>query len=138
MKLQDLRLFLLLEILTVPAVILIFRLIEPRILAAGLAGSVFILLGSFFLFRMWKWPYKWVSPTFWMSGIHLVVVALPMLVVRMSYFQLAMGDIRIFGIPGPEFHKISERVYGFLIFATIFDVLRVRRENGKLGEGQVK
>lgn len=115
--------FLALQVLTVPLVISIFKVIEPRNVAATLAGSLFVGLG----FYIYKTSIRSRSSlSLYFSFLHLFIFALPMLVRRIFYWNSSFEDIVIFGIPGPYFHRASEVFFVMLVLATLIDLVRSR------------
>ena len=125
---KDLLIFLLLEILTVPTVIFIFKFVSPRNVAALLAGSVFVTLGAYIL--KISWPYR-KSIILYAIGLHLFGFALPMLLMRLINWSSDFEKIKIFGLAGPQFHRVSEIFFTVLIFCTLIDLVRVTLSNEK-------
>ena len=113
------------QILSVPTVIFIFRsLNEQRNWAAVIAGSLFLVIGFYSLFKVWRGGPKWRCLTFWAALLHLGLSTIPMLVIRLSEFQTDFTQVMIFGYPGPVFHYYAEKIYLGLMVSTFFDFLR--------------
>lgn len=125
---RDLRFFLYLEIFTIPSVILIFKIIEPKSYAGIVAGVLFILIGSVLVLRNFCWMNYRKSPTFWVSCIHLFLIALPLFVFRILNFETPFEELLVFGIPGPILHKISEKIFTVLILSTFGELMYVRKK----------
>jgi hypothetical protein len=115
------------ELVVVFAVGAIFRIVEPRLTAAFIAGSLFVVLGiaivayGFLERRFLK------TPTFAIGVVHLCGIALPLLITRVIHSDLGFADVNVWGLSGPVFHKLSTWVYLGLMVATIFDLYRVRK-----------
>lgn len=123
---RDLIQILIFQLLTVPAVIFIFKFIEPRQIAALLASFTFISFGVFGLFKITKWPaFKW-DILFWLFCIHLLVISLPTLFVRLLNWSSDFATLHIFGIPAPIFHKLSERFAMIMMVVVLIKIYRLR------------
>lgn len=123
---KDLKLFLVLEVMTVPAVILIFKSIESRVTAGLIAGSLFIALGVFLFFKNLSWVNYLRSPVFWFVVIHLFFIAIPLLLFRTLNLDTPFEELKIIGIPGPTFHRISENVFTVLVVMTVAEFVQAR------------
>jgi hypothetical protein len=121
--LKQLWLILLIEILTVPVVMGFFKFVEPKKLAAILAGSIFIITGLFILRVCRLWPDAFASFTYWMIHVHLFVFSIPMLVARAAFWNKNFEEIRFVFFSGPQFHNLAEKSYSLLMFATILDIV---------------
>jgi hypothetical protein len=64
------------------------------------------------------------TPTFWAGCLHLFGSALPLIVTRMMNFSKGFEDVRVLGLPGPVFHQVSTGIFGILMIATFFDLVR--------------
>jgi hypothetical protein len=114
------------ELAVVFAVGAVFRFVEPRLTAAFIAGSMFVLLGITIV-TYGLMNRKFIkTPTFALGCIHLFGIALPLLVTRMIYSDRGFADVNVWGMPGPVFHKLSTWIYMGLMLATVFDLYRER------------
>ena len=120
-------LFLLAEIATIAIVVLIFRMIPDRLVGGAVAGSVFVLLGSWIVGTGLLIRPVRRSFTFYLGGLHLFFVALPMMITRFLNWAQAFSEIRVLGLPGPVFHRLSTFVYLAMIIGTTIDFWRMRR-----------
>lgn len=86
--------------------------LEPRV-AGLIAGSGFVAVGVFGVFR--SWPERrnrhLTLAVLGMSLVHLLVVALPMLGFRILNWNEPFSNVAVWGLSGPEFHSISIRLY---------------------------
>ena len=124
MEKKYLKKILIFEILIVAAVPFIFKMIEPKKVAALFAGSLFVTLGVCVIYGSLK--YSTLRKTFYtaVGGIHLFVVSIPMLAARIFFFDTDFNQIQILGMGAPDFHKYSEWVYMALLFATMYELGR--------------
>jgi hypothetical protein len=113
-------------VLTIPAVILLFKFIEPRKLASLFAATLFI---SCSLIPVW---YELKNKTkssfvFWAAIGFLVLFSAPMIIVRVLNYDADFSAINFGPITGPEFHKYSN--YGFIVLlcSTIVDFVTAKK-----------
>lgn len=97
-----------------------FSLLPSRYMAALVAGTGFLLLGIYIAAVMFRLR-KWKSALFWMAVIHLVIFSIPLLGSRLLDPSTAFEEMTFWGMPGPEFHKLSERFYGLFIVVTLIE-----------------
>lgn len=116
----SIKLVLTIQAVTVPFVILVFRLIEYRVLAASLAGGWFCLSGLLMMYLSSKWQPKFRSLAFIVTSFFTLIVAFPMLVIRSLNWELPMSGIRIWGIPGDTFHHFSNIAFLAMVAATFW------------------
>lgn len=114
------------ELAVICLVLLIFRFIEPRILAGAIAGSVFVVLGLYIFVSGIRRAEARKSLSFIVGSIHLFVVALPLMITRLLNSSLVFEDVRVLGLPGPVFHQVSSYIYLALIIATLIDIFRAK------------
>ncbi len=124
MNRKDLVIFLVAQIAVVVAVITIFSWVSNRQLAASAAGTLFVLLTVGFTYRAVAWPRWSRSFAFWTAAFFASAVAVPMLIQRIRHWDLDFSDIRIWWLPGPEFHSISNKIFLFMTIATLVDLVR--------------
>lgn len=113
-------------LLTIPAVILLFKLIEPKKLASIFATILFITCSILPLWGELKNKTKNSFVLFASSGF-LVLFSLPMIIVRLLNYDTDFSELNIGPLTGPEFHKYSN--YGFIILlcSTIIDFIQTKR-----------
>jgi hypothetical protein len=120
---KDLLLILAIEIVTVPLVMTYFKFIEPKKLAAVFAATTFVIAGFIIIKMTKKWPDPYASFVYWAIRIHIFVFAIPMLVARLAFWEKDFSEIKFLYFTGPEFHKLSEKVYLVLLVGTMADIL---------------
>ena len=123
MNKKDLIIFLILELFAIAWAGLAFAVIESRLVAGMAAGSYFVFVGVFILLKIWRWPNRWKVLTIYPALVHTFAISLPMMIVRLSSWALAFEDVRIWGLPGPVFHRLSTVVFTVLIVATLVDLV---------------
>lgn len=102
--------------LVIPAVILIFRLIPDRRSAALMAGTLFVMVPLGLMLRRWRQPLNGrAAQACWWGGVLFfwVIFALPILGMRLLYWELPFEEIVFLGIPGPVWHRSANS--GFLV-----------------------
>lgn len=123
---RELNLFIVLQILTVPLVVLIFRTIEPRPLAASLAGLWFCGLSSFLVIRSFRRSSGHLRALFAVSAFFALGIAYPMLVVRAWNWAVPFDQVWIWGVPGPVVHRLSNGIFLLLFGLTVWSRWRLR------------
>lgn len=124
MKRRDLLIFLGLEIFAIIWAGTMFSVLSSKLIAGALAGGYFVVSGIAMLAMANHWPNKWKSITWYVLYIHVFGISLPMLMSRFAQMTMTFEEVRIFGIPGPIFHKISSGVFSVLIAGTVIDWAR--------------
>jgi hypothetical protein len=109
------------EILTVFFVMVLFLELDHQI-AGLIAGFFFGLLGLGVGFQLWRRK-TLKSFTFWWLFVYLGYSVIPMWVRRWKTMGTNFADIQVWGMAGPEFHRVSERIYLILIVATALDLM---------------
>ena len=114
-----------------------FRYVTPRLLAGALAGASFLSVGAWIVISGVRTPALRRTASFALGAIHLFAVAIPMVAVRFLNPHEAFSDLKIWGLSGPDFHRLSTSVYFVLLAATVFDlILAVRRKPKRLSDVQ--
>jgi hypothetical protein len=123
---RDLYIFLGLEFFGVVWAGAVFSLVSTRPLAAALAGGYFVLSAFYMYWRAWNWPDRWRSASIYPLTVHLWGFSLPMVITRFLHAGDAFTDVRIWGLSGPLFHRLSSWVFMCLILCTFIDLARVQ------------
>ncbi|MBX9766004.1 MAG: hypothetical protein K2X47_01925 [Bdellovibrionales bacterium] len=117
---------LLMLFINVILVIVLFRIIPEKKIAATVAGLTFI--GTSLALAMLAHrgrPVGSVLPsrslTFWVSLGFLVLVAIPMVAVRALNWSADFSDLTIWGLPGPVFHMWSSKLFVLQPLAVVID-----------------
>ena len=112
--------YLLISISIIPIIILIFKNIHPKNLAAIFAGSVFICTSLIILLLEFRNNRKKIfsSFSFWGALGFLLFFSLPMFSVRIMNYEIDFENLTILFMPAPQFHKVSN--YGFMLMVLFF------------------
>lgn len=124
----DLRVFITLQVLGFAVAVLSFTFLESRQVAGAIAGTCFVLSQGWMLLKTVRWANKFKYPTFYLVRINLWIFSLPMVIARARNWNVEFAQLNIWGIPGPEFHRLSELCAILLILATAVDYLRVAKQ----------
>lgn len=126
--------YLLYFLLTIPAVMILFKFIEPRKVASIFAATLFITCS---LLPIWGEIKNKTKTTFvfWAAIGFLFLFSAPMIIVRLVNYDVDFSSINFGPITGPEFHKYSN--YGFIILltSTIVDYVQTRRSTTATHKG---
>ena len=117
------------QIVTIVAVIFIFRWIQPKMVASLIAGGSFVVMGLILLTRILSWIDFQKRPIFWMTGLHLGGVSIPMVFQRISHWGEDFAQIRVWGISGPAFHGFANVVSLGLLLVTCFEFAILKYEH---------
>lgn len=116
--------------LTVPLVVLCFRLIPDRKVAATVAGILFVLgpVAMALVHRKLPWLGK-VDVLWWVAlAQFFLLFAIPILGVRLLYWETPFEEIRIFGQPGPLWHRLANTSYLVMAVGVLAaDLIRWRK-----------
>ncbi len=109
------------EIALIGIVIFLFMNLDKQI--AGLvAGFLFGMLGLCIGFVLLR--HRTIkSFTFWWLFVYLFYSVIPMIFNRLTSWGVEFSQTKIWGMEGPEFHKVSEQIYMVLLLATALDLV---------------
>lgn len=116
--------FLIAELLTILAVVATFRLIDERLIAGAVAGSIFSILGIVIVVRGIRDRSFRSGFTFYAGCAHLFLSSLPLMITRFLNRAVGFEQVNVLGLPGPVFHKVSTGIFLVLIAATVIDAVR--------------
>ena len=119
--------------LWVPVVIVIFKLIEDRQLAALIAGVGFIF-----------WPLVFIGHEIFQrnkanrSNIHLLgclqfllLFAVPLFLLRVLNWGVSFNELSLLGVPATQLHRFSNMSYLVMILAIVFSSYRERKAKNR-------
>ena len=124
MKTKVLALFLCLQVLAIVVAGLSFQVIESRLIAGMVAGAYFIGSGLFMIIKTWPFVGKWKLLYWYPLLVHVFVISIPMVATRLWFAGYEFSDVKILGLEGPVFHRLSTTVFSLLIVGTILDIAR--------------
>lgn len=128
------RYFLLAQVLTIVAVITLFRTVDDRKIAATVAGFIFVAVPSFFL----GWDFKVAArgeplQLIWRFAVlqFLVLFAIPIFWARVFHWNMEFADISVAGVPAALLHRLSNASFTVMMLGTlskiVADFLALRR-----------
>src|SRR5690606_27832785 len=123
---RDLIQILVYQFVSVPLVILMFKYIEPKKIAAIFASVVFIGFGIFGILKSITWPNYKKEVLFWLFCLQLVAISLPIFLTRILNWNSDFSTLQIFSIPAADFHKLSERFGLVILVVLLFRLWQVR------------
>ncbi len=115
------RNYLRLEVLVVILVTLSFQFIADRKLAALLASCLFLFSTLGIIFWESKQAEFRKRPTFWGALVFLIFSVLPILALRLAYWDMPFELIQVAGITGSQLHKSSSYVFILLLICLFVD-----------------
>lgn len=104
---RDLIQILVFQVLTVPAVILLFKNFDRKI-AAVTASCVFVGFGLFAIAKLLRWGTWRREFLFWLVALQLVFFTLPIFATRLTNWNSDFDQLSILGFTAPEFHHASQ------------------------------
>jgi hypothetical protein len=118
--------YILFLIATIPAVMLLFKMIEPKKLASLFAASLFI---SASLVIIWgELKNKTLKTPSLIAAIgFLILFSAPMLIVRILNYDQDFSSLTIGPLTAPEFHKYSNYGFMMLLLTTVVDYFRSKK-----------
>ncbi len=123
--------YLLYFLLTIPAVMMIFKFIEPKKLAAIFAASLFISCSLLVFWGEFK-NRSYKSFTLWTATLFFLLFSAPMIIVRLMNYDMDFAEINFGPLSGPDFHKYSTYGFMFLLVAALLDYIRIKRQAAAL------
>ncbi|MBC7420092.1 MAG: hypothetical protein H7328_05140 [Bdellovibrio sp.] len=133
MKMNKYRNQLAVFLLWAVCVIVFFKFIPDRQIAALLAGAGFIIWPSLFLFLELKSPNKSKIHVFALS-LFLVAAALPIFLLRVIHWGEDFGSLTLFGLPAVNLHQTSNVFYLIVMVSCFYNswVIERRRRREEL------
>ncbi|MGE5087026.1 MAG: hypothetical protein ACM3MG_12045 [Bacillota bacterium] len=110
--------YLIAQLLVIIAVMVIFRAIEDKQIAATVAGCLFVMMPV----GLMSWEYKRAGfdETIWFVSIlqFWTVFALPILGMRLLNWGVPFEKLSFLGLPGPALHYWSSKSYMVMMVVT--------------------
>ena len=121
MKKLAYRYQLLMLLIWIPCVMVLFKIIEERKVAAVFAGAGFLILPCLFLFFEFFSKKKQRSRVLILfTGLFLVFSALPIFLLRILNWNADFSQLSILGITADQMHKGSNYNYIVMVFAMAY------------------
>ncbi len=130
------RFFLLAQVLLIVVVMLLFRGLSDRKIAATIAGFLFLAVPAFFL----VWDLKSARQgeplqLMWRFSVlqFLILFAIPIFWARVFHWNVEFSEINVLGVPAALLHRLSNGSYLLMTLGTLFKVVADFLEARKSG-----
>lgn len=123
--------YLIAEVTVIILVMVFFKFISDRQIAATLAGILFV--GLPLLMMILEYRRAGFKEGVWFLAVlqFWIVFALPILGLRIFNWGVPFEELSFLGFPGPVLHKWSSKSYMIMMFFTAWSWFRVWRQNKK-------
>lgn len=127
MRLNPFVKYLISQGIVIVLVVMIFKLIPEKQIAATVAGFLFVLLPPILMtveYRRAGLSQFWwfvLTMQFW------TLFALPILGIRLLNWGVPFDQLSFLGIPGPVLHQWSSKSYMVMMLVTVFGWWRTRK-----------
>ena len=106
-------------------VVLLFKFIPEKQVAAVIAGAGFILWPAFFIIAEIKNRKNWGHV--FILGFFLVTNALPIFFLRVLNWGVEFSELSLFGIPAQSLHSVSNILYFAVMASCLFYFVKTKR-----------
>lgn len=120
----------LVEIVQVPLIIIMFKVLPYKKLAGLLGGVMFLLVIFALVNYFYKMLYK-KSFAIYALLAHLFMFVIPILVFRIGFWSTPFEEIVFMGVPASLLHSLSEKFYVVVLWATIYDCMKIKQNEGR-------
>lgn len=127
------RNYLSIQVFVMIGVLLSFKVIPEKQVAALVAGLLFLVSSLGILLVELKQPDFKKRFTFWGTLAFVVLSALPILGLRVLNWGVPFDQLSVLGIPGPELHKFSNYMFFIMVVCLFIDVSIERQKAAKSG-----
>ena len=122
---------LVLGLVCIPIAIFSFKSFESRLVAGMVAGFFFLIFGFFGIYQNWKSKLFYKLPSTYLFGLHLFLISIPMVGTRLLNWNRSFSEIKILGLSGPSFHKLSEIIFLSLLICLTIEIIYFFRSHRK-------
>ncbi|MFM6930526.1 MAG: hypothetical protein ACKOX6_18835 [Bdellovibrio sp.] len=121
--------YLLVQFVVIVAVMVIFRTIEERQIAATVAGCLFVVMPVGLMF--WEYKRARVDETIWFVTVlqFWTVFALPILGMRLLNWGVPFESLSFLGMSGPALHYWSSKSYMVMMAVTAIRWWKLSRKS---------
>jgi len=116
------------QVLTIPVVMLIFKIVPEVKLASTLAGVLFVVVPAVGL--IWSLRMKRPRPVWlWIGHLQFwLCFALPIFFMRILNWSTDFSELSFLGVPGPVLHQWSSKSYMIMLGLLLVEILlRMRK-----------
>ena len=119
--------YLMLQAFVIAMVMIIFRVIVDKKVAATVAGTLFVLLPLAMLIS--EYAIAKLKHKIWYLGVlqFWLLFALPILGLRIFNWESEFQDLSFAGVPGPTLHQWSSKSYMVMMVITVATRIWVTR-----------
>jgi hypothetical protein len=121
--------YLLVQFAVIIAVMVIFKVIPDRQIAATVAGFLFVIMPVGLM--VWEYQRSGFDETIWFVGVlqFWTVFALPILGIRLLNWGVPFEQLFFWGIPGPALHQWSSKSYMVMMVMTAIRWFQLRKKS---------
>lgn len=112
-------------------VVLLFRLMPDRQVAATLAGIGFVFWPVLFLVSEYLRRPALNTSHIIVLSVFLLFSAMPIFLLRVLNWGVPFDQLSFMGIPGSVIHKVSNYIYILMLVSAIYHYVRARRRATK-------
>lgn len=130
MRINNYLKYLYLQLFVIISVLLIFRFIPDRQVAATIAGLLFVALPLILIIQ--EYQTQKFKNLFWYAGVlqFWLFFALPILGIRLLNWGMPFDQLSFMGIPGPVLHQYSSKSYILMMVLTVFGWWQEKKLSG--------
>lgn len=117
------------QVVVIATVLVIFRVIPERQIAATVAGFLFVLLPL--ILMALEYRRAELQELFWFVATlqFWTVFALPILGIRLMNWGVPFEQLSFIGIPGPVLHQYSSKSYMVMMVVTAWCWIKLARRS---------
>lgn len=120
---------LLVEVLQVPFLIIMFKVIPYKQLAGILGGVMFLIVIFSLVKHFHNMLYTKSFAVYALLG-HLFLFVIPMLVLRIGFWNVPFEEVNFMGVQASMLHSLSEKFYVIVLWTTIYDCMKIKSYKG--------
>lgn len=121
--------YLVAQVLVILTVVVTFKIISPKEVAATVAGFLFILLPALMLWLEFK-ACRWFYRGFILGILQFwIIFALPILGIRLANWGVPFEELSFWGVSGPFLHEWSSKSYILMMLVTGFYAYKNYKES---------
>lgn len=130
--------YLLIEVIVILLVMVIFKVIPNRQIAATVAGALFVGVPGVIMFLEYRRAA--FQRKIWFLAVFQFwsLFAIPILGMRLLNWGVPFEELAFLGISGPTLHKWSSKSYMVMMVFTLWEYWRLVRENQEKGRWKIK
>ena len=133
MRLLTYRIQFIILAIWIPVVLILFKVIEDKPVAAMIAGVGFVLLPAIFLINeAIAKAHRKISIIHIVGCLQfLVLFALPIMYLRVSNLNAPFNELSLLGVPGSQLHRFSNISYMIMTVAVVYASYEARKNKNR-------